>query len=281
VQHHHAHAAACLVEHQQSGPGLALALDGAGLGSDGTIWGGELLRVDLRSCERIAHLEAVRLPGGDAAVREPWRMAAVWLDRAFPEGPPALPWHRRRDADRLRAVREIAARGLHSPWTSSCGRLFDAVASLLDLCDHASHEGEAALRLEAAAAAASANEPENDPVQAAEPARAIPVADLVRRLVRARAAGHDVATLARRFHEQLAARLCAAVEAAAAQTGLRSVVLTGGCLQNRLFEAALRRRLAVARLEPLVHRRVPPNDGGLAVGQAAVAAARIASGAVA
>ncbi len=151
VQHHHAHAAACLVEHGRTGPVLALVLDGHGFGSDGSAWGGEVLRVDLAGCERLAHLECVPLAGGDAAAREPWRMAAVWLQRAFPDGAPRLAWHARRDPARLAALEAIAARGVASPPTSSCGRLFDAVASLLDLADTNTHEAEAASALESTA----------------------------------------------------------------------------------------------------------------------------------
>ncbi len=276
VQHHHAHAASCLAEHGRSGPSLALVLDGAGFGPDGTVWGGELLRVGLLGCERVAHLERVRLPGGDAAVREPWRMAAMWLERAFPDGPPRLPWHARRDAARLGAVRAIAERGTRSPWTSSCGRLFDAVSSLLDLCDDASWEGEAALRLESAAAREAGGA---GPAAAGPPpaAGAIPVADLVREIVLGRVRGEAAPTLARRFHAGLAARLAAAAAAAAGPRGLRSVVLSGGCLQNRLLAADLRRELVAAGLEPLEQRRVPANDGGLALGQAVVATARNAA----
>ncbi|MGH0030198.1 MAG: carbamoyltransferase HypF [Myxococcota bacterium] len=280
VQHHHAHAAACLVEHGRTGPCLALALDGAGLGPDGSLWGGELLRVDLWDFERLAHLPRVRLPGGDAAVREPWRMAAAWLDHAFPDGAPPLAWQQRRDPARLATLRHAAARGVNSPWTSSCGRLFDAVASLLDLCEGARHEGEGAMRLEALASTADADERE-DPVACDLSPRAaapwtIPAADLVARVAGAHAAGRDRAGTARRFHRDLAARLVAAAAAAARASGLRSVVLTGGCLQNRLLAAELRRGLEERGLEPLAHRVVPPSDAGLAVGQAAVAVARAA-----
>ncbi len=287
VQHHHAHAAACLLDRGAVGPHLALALDGAGYGPDDTVWGGELLLVDFESCERLAHLERVRLPGGDAAAREPWRMAAVWLDRALPGGAPAgLPWAQRRDAVRLRAVRDIAARGVRSPWTSSCGRLFDAVASLLDLCDEVTWEGEAASRLESVAyesarrGARGWREGDRSSEQAVRRGDcAIPVADLVAEVARLRAGGCEAGAVALRFHTELARRLVSAVARAAATTGVRRVVLTGGCMQNRLLAAALAEGLAGAGLESVEHRRVPPNDGGLAAGQAvvAVASARAAS----
>ena len=277
VQHHHAHAAACLVEHGHAGPALALVLDGAGFGADGTLWGGELLRVTLAEASRLAHLETVPLPGGDAAVREPWRMAFAWLERAFPPGDaPRLPWHARRDGA-LALLARAALRGVASPPTSSCGRLFDAVGSLLDLGDVASHEGEVAMALESLAETAGDAFPLGDGEPAPAPGGALPAADLVRDLVRARAAGAPAAALARGFHAALAARLASAAARAAECTGLREVVLSGGCLQNRLLAAELAARLRTAGLRPLLHRVLPPNDGALAVGQAAVAAARAAA----
>jgi hydrogenase maturation protein HypF len=277
VQHHHAHAVACLLEHGREGPALALALDGLGYGPDGNLWGGELLRIELAGFARLAHLEAVPLPGGDAAVREPWRMAAVWLARAFPEGAPPLAWQLRRDPARHAAVLAMAARGVASPLTSSCGRLFDAVASLLDLADEASHEAEAALALESAAAEGAVAPLESDPVRpprcsGRDPA-VIPVAPLLRAIVGARARGAETAPLAAAFHEALAARLSATAAAFARRLGLRSVVLTGGCFQNRRLLEAVSDRLASFGLEVLVHRRLPPGDGGLAAGQAVVALA--------
>ena len=284
VQHHHAHAAACLLEHGRHGPALALTLDGLGYGSDGTLWGGELLRVELAGFERLAHLEPVPLPGGDAAVREPWRMAAVWLARAFPEGAPRLAWHRRREPARLAAVQALAARGAASPLTSSCGRLFDAVASLLDLADEVSHEAEAALALESAAGeggGASLALGLAPALADREAPTAIPVASLVRAIVLARSRGAETGALAAAFHEGLAARLAAVATAFARRLRLASVVLTGGCLQNRLLLETLRARLVSSGLEVLTHRRLPPGDGGLAAGQAVVAVAREARAALA
>lgn len=275
VQHHHAHALACLAEYAEVGPALAWVLDGAGYGADGSVWGGELLQVDGAQCTRRAHLETVPLPGGDAAAREPWRMAAVWLARAFPSGPPPLAWLRRHDAQARARVCDVAERGIRSPLTSSAGRLFDAAASLLDLCDRASHEGEAAAALEAlAAAGADAAEPSARP--AAPPCvgdarRALPVADLIARLARGRAAGEDRRALAYAFHVGFAERLAGEAAAHARQLGIRCVALSGGCFQNRLLLEQVELRVRAAGLDVRVHRRVPPNDGGLAVGQAIAA----------
>lgn len=275
VQHHHAHAAACLIEHGHTGPALALALDGHGHGRDGTSWGGELLRVDLSACERLAHLERVPLVGGDAAARAPWRMASMWLTRAFPDGAPRLAWHARRDAGQLAALDAIAARGVASPPTSSCGRLFDAVASLLDLADANTHEAEAAMALEACAADfdPAPLEGVGDAASALAASGEIAVAPLVRALVLARMRGAGRGPLAAAFHHGLAERLAAAATHFARVHAIGSIVLTGGCFQNRRLLELVRGRLAAAGLAPLVHRQLPPGDGGLAVGQLAIAIA--------
>jgi hydrogenase maturation protein HypF len=275
VQHHHAHAVACLVEHEEPGPALALVLDGAGWGADGTIWGGELLRVTRSRATRLGHLEPVPLPGGEAAVREPWRMAFAWLRRAFPDDPvPRLPWHARRDPAALATLGRALERGVASLPTSSCGRLFDAVASLLDAGDVASHEGEAAMALEALAETAKTAAHPLDVTASSDEPGEIRAADLVRSLALALAAGAPRAELARAFHEALAARFAEATTRAARTEELRSVVLSGGCLQNRLLSGLLETHLARAGLRVLRHRRLPPNDGGLAVGQAVAAAAQ-------
>ncbi len=288
VQHHHAHAVSCLVEHGHPGPALALCLDGMGFGPDGSLWGGELLRVELARFERLAHLEPVFLPGGDRAAREPWRAAARWLARAFPEGDaPPLPWHARREASSLALLERMAERGVNGAWTSSCGRLFDAVASLLDRGDVASHEGAPAMALEslAARAPADASRPPADDACATSEAPAgadpstIPAADLVRALAVGHARGEDPARLARRFHLALARRLADVALDAERRHGPLPILLTGGCFQNRLLLEAVRARITAAGRCAWTHRRVPPNDGGLAVGQAAVAAARLASAA--
>jgi hydrogenase maturation protein HypF len=303
VQHHHAHALAAALEHGVDAPFLAIVLDGLGFGSDGTLWGGEILAVDGVRAERAAHLETVRIPGGDAAAREPWRAAATWLARAFQDGDaPHLPWHDRQQAGALALLAQAAARGVNAPETSSCGRLFDAVASLLDCGDRSRFEGEVAIALEAVAAAA----PARAPATAAKPATAVNrgtraertgaeagadgtgftiddaaanaagsaaagvilCADIVRDLALGAFRGQARSRLARAFHETLAARLVARAAGLAAARGLRTVVLSGGCLQNRLLADALVCGLAARGLLPLVHRILPPNDGCLAAGQA-------------
>jgi hydrogenase maturation protein HypF len=252
VQHHHAHAAACLAEYGEQGPALALVFDGTGYGTDGTLWGGELLRCDLAGFERLAHLDPIPLPGGEAAIREPWRVAAVCLDRAqLP-----VPWPRW----------DFVAQSLkvNSPVSSGLGRLFDAVAAILGVRDEITYEGQAAIELEHLAGKTPA-----DPW----PWRFGDTIDLVAQSHKAFQAGRPRAEIAAAFHETVAAGAAAAcVEAGEPRT----VVLSGGSFQNLRLLTSTRRRLEEAGFRVLTHRRVPPNDGGISYGQAAVAARRVA-----
>ena len=250
VQHHHAHAAACLAEHGEEGPALALVFDGTGYGTDGTLWGGELLRCDLGRFERLAHLEPVPLPGGEAAIREPWRMAALHLERAGV----AVPW------ERWSIVRESLK--LEPPLSSGMGRLFDAVAALLGVRETVSYEGQAAIELEHLAAEIAA-----DPWEWQFGASS----DLVNTCHSELMAGRPRAEVAAAFHETVAAGAAAAcVEVGEPGT----VVLSGGTFQNLRLLASTRRRLEAEGFRVLTHRLVPPNDAGISYGQAAVAARR-------
>jgi len=251
VQHHHAHAAACLAEHGEEGPALALVFDGTGFGTDGTLWGGELLRCDLASFERVAHLDPVPLPGGEAAIREPWRVAAMYLERL---GRP-VPF------ERWPLVRESLK--VNAPLSSGMGRLFDAVAALLGVRKHVSYEGQAAVELEHLAGAT-----------AAQPYawRFGDGAALVAAVEDDRAAGRPRPEIAAAFHEAVAAGAAAACGEA---DGPRTVALSGGTFQNLRLLASTRRRLEEDGFRVLTHRCVPPNDGGVSYGQAAVAAARL------
>jgi hydrogenase maturation protein HypF len=256
VQHHHAHAAACLAEHGETGPALAIVLDGSGFGTDGTLWGGELLRCDLERFDRVAHLEPVPLPGGEAAIREPWRMAAAYLERA--DRP--VRW------DRWRLVRQSLA--INAPLASGAGRLLDAASALLGVRETIGYEGQAAIELERLAGDAHA---EPYPCRRAGPA--IRGADLIRAAHDDLDAGRDRRAVAAAVHEGLAA----AFAGACAELGdLGTVVLSGGCLQNLRLVAALRRRLVADGFRVLSHRSVPPGDGGISFGQAAIAAGRTA-----
>ncbi len=259
VQHHHAHAAACLAEHGRTEAARALVLDGTGYGPDGTLWGGELLLADLEGFERLAWLDPVPLPGGERAIREPWRVAAAYLERA---GRP-VPW------PRWSLVRQSLA--VNAPLSSGAGRLFDAVAAVLGLRETVSYEGQAAVELEQLAADVTAR-----PYACRVGDGRIVGADLVAAVVDDLAAGRPRPEIAAAFHEGLAdalVRACAAAEPRDAGP----VILSGGTFQNLRLLDAVADRLAAAGVEALEHRRVPPNDAGISVGQAAVAAARMAS----
>jgi hydrogenase maturation protein HypF len=274
VQHHHAHVAACLADNGEPGPVIGVAYDGLGYGLDGTIWGGELLVAELEGFRRAGHLEVVPLPGGAAAIREPWRMAAAWLDAALggrvPDRLAVVGRHR----DRWERVVALARSGTASPPTSSAGRLFDAVAAILGVRDAVNYEGQAAVELEQLA----------DPAEpGAYPAGVGPAADgllrlgggdLVGAVVEELEAGVARPLVAARFHNGLAAATVAACQALRSGTGLETVALSGGVFQNLLLLERTVSGLEQTGFRVLVHSRVPPNDGGISLGQAAVAAAR-------
>jgi hydrogenase maturation protein HypF len=272
VQHHHAHVAACLADNGEPGPVIGVAFDGLGYGADGTVWGGEFLMADLAGYRRVGHLEPVPLPGGAAAIREPWRMAAAYLDAAYRDAVPADLAVVARNRARWRRVVEVARAGLNSPPTSSAGRLFDAAAAIVGVRDAINYEGQAAVELEQLA----------DPrarggyragLAGGEPFRVAGV-DLVRAVAEDVRAGVDPAVVAGRFHRGVAGAVVAGCRAARDATGLATVALSGGVFQNLLLLEAAVAGLEAAGFRVLVHHRVPPNDGGISLGQAAVAAAR-------
>ncbi len=268
VQHHHAHLAACLAEHGEPGRALGVVWDGTGYGVDGTIWGGEWLLGDAAGFERVGHLAPFRLPGGDAAVREPRRTALALLhgllgDAALERDDLAVVASFR-PAERA-VLAKLLATGAHAPVTTSAGRLFDGLAALLGLGDRVSYEGQAAIALEFAADAG--------------PASAYPLASaagagveldwrpLLAAVLEDLAKGVQRGVIAARIH----ATLAASIVATARSVGEQRVVLSGGCFQNRRLTEAAARGLREAGFEVLLHRLVPPNDGGVSLGQAAVA----------
>ncbi|MDB4968859.1 MAG: [NiFe] hydrogenase metallocenter assembly protein HypF [Myxococcales bacterium] len=268
VQHHHAHVAACLAEHGRSARAIGVAFDGTGCGLDGSAWGGEWLVADLRAFTRAGHLRPIRLLGGEAAIKEPWRLALSALDDAGVD----LELLRRIDERRRQAVQRLCASSIAAPSATGAGRWFDAVASLAGLRDEVSYEGQAAIELEAAA---------DDGEHEAYPFTLEPSAPFVidlRPTIRAVAAGVQarvaVAGIAARFHETMARAIAAGCRATRAATGLETVALSGGCFHNRRLTERAVALLAVDGFETLVHRRVPPGDGGLSLGQAAIASCR-------
>jgi hydrogenase maturation protein HypF len=255
VQHHVAHVASCLAEHQVTGRVAAVAFDGAGYGLDGSVWGGEFFVGELASLTRVAWLSAVPLPGGDTAAHEGWRMALVRLREA---GLPTDVVAARVGAAAVHTVEQMIERGINAPLTSSAGRLFDAAAWLVGIDSTQTFEGQAAMHLEALAARA--------PESGHYPVDGCDVRPLIRGLVEDRA---EPAVRARRFHSSLAhliASVCRTLDCA-------DVVLTGGVFQNALLAHETDALLRAQGMRPLRHHEVPPNDAGLCVGQLAVAAA--------
>ena len=269
VQHHHAHLAACLAEHGVSEPALGAIFDGTGLGHDGTVWGGELLAGDAGDCVRAGHLWPVRLPGGEAAIRQPWRMACAWLQEALGEVPPPLPGI---EPARWEAVASLARGTFAAPVTTSMGRLFDAVAALCGVRTEVHYEGQAAIELEAAAAPGAHGRYEL-PLAERDGALVLDARPLVLAVARDAAAGVPVELIAARFHDTLAAATVAACARAAGERGLGTVVLSGGVFLNRRLLEATAAELRALGLRVLVPERLPPGDGGVAYGQAAVAVA--------
>lgn len=274
VQHHHAHIVSCLVDNGwASGPVLGVAFDGLGYGSDGTLWGGELLVADYARFTRAGHLAPVRMPGGTTAIRQPWRMAVSYLDATggLAEDLPVL----RRHADQWPAVRDLLARGTAAPVTTSAGRLFDAVAAILDLPDQITYEGQAAIALEQLAdpsetGAYPVRLGDGDPV-------VLDTMGLVRAVVEQRRRGVPAPVVAARFHRGLAGAVVAACRRLRESTGVGTVALSGGVFQNLLLLESVVDGLERARFRVLTHSRVPPNDGGISLGQVAVAGARAAA----
>jgi hydrogenase maturation protein HypF len=270
VQHHHAHIAAVMAEHRLAGEVLGLALDGVGLGSDGGIWGGELLRASALDFQRLGHLRELALPGGDKAAREPWRMGAAALFalgrggeiRARYAGHPAA-----------RALPLMLASGVHAPPTSSCGRWFDAAAGLAGVRDTTAFEGQAAMLYEGLAAAHGAVAPLAGG-HAVQEDGTLDLLPLLARLADEADAGFGAAL----FHATLAEALADWAWWAAQRTGLTRVCLGGGCFLNAVLSRALRANLRERGLDVFEARAVPPNDGGLALGQAWVARQRLMEG---
>jgi len=283
VQHHHAHVASCVAEHRLDEPVIGVSFDGTGYGTDGAIWGGEFLVADYRHFRRAAHLRYVGLPGGDSAVREPWRMAASHLldaECSFD----AL--QSRIDRVKSRTVATMLERRINTPLTSSAGRLFDAVASLVGVRHVVSYEGQAAIELEwlatqankevatypfeiAADDSGSATD-KNAPMQ-------VDTRPLIRAVVTDFKNGTDPRQIARRFHStvvEIIASTCAAIRE---QTQINSAVLSGGVFMNTLVASESAARLTAEGFRVYRHVLVPPNDGGICLGQVAIGAATLAA----
>jgi hydrogenase maturation protein HypF len=275
VQHHHAHIAACLADNgwaPDAGPVIGVALDGTGYGTDGAIWGGEWFIADYADFRRAAHLEYLPLPGGDAATRHPWRIAVAYITALL--GAEALPCGEFCPAE-TGLIRQMIERNVNVPQTSSMGRLFDAVSALLDVRRNATYEAQAAMELEQLAASHHAPyAPYPFALADHEGTLQIRVAALFDALLDDAARGTPVPAIDRRFHDTVAEMILRVSARLRDQTGLNTVALSGGVFQNRLLLELVVPRLRAADFDILLHSQVPPNDGGISLGQAAIANAK-------
>ncbi|MBL7132920.1 MAG: carbamoyltransferase HypF, partial [Phycisphaerae bacterium] len=273
VQHHHAHIAACLAENAQAGPAIGLACDGVGYGDDGAVWGCEVLQADIRGYRRLGHLRCMPLVGGDAAATETYRPALAALHDAFGQAAAEYAHGVRTDfpEEKLQAAVELLMLDVNCPPGSSLGRWFDAVAWLCGLAERNSFEGQAPMMLEAAI--------QNGVGQAydfrlvAEGPFTIDLRPMVEQIVGDLRNGQDAGMVAAKFHNTVVSFLAASALRAREETNLDVVALSGGCFANRYLTARLSEALAAEGLRVLRHRTIPCNDGGVALGQAVVAAA--------
>ena len=266
VQHHHAHLVSCLVENGHEGPAIGVIFDGFGWGDDGTAWGGEFLIGDASGYQRVAHLEPVALPGGANAIREPWRMAVAHCLKAFGNVPEQV--RNILDEDRIDAVARICTNPETLP-TSSMGRLFDAVAALCGLAKTVTYEGEAAIALEGLAASCTKTEEgyrwfgDN-------------ASEMIKTVLAELGKGVDRSLVAYRFHEAVADYVASKCQQLRDETGLNTVALSGGVFQNKLLVELLLPMLDEIGFDVLRQSEVPPNDGGISLGQVAIGRAHLA-----
>jgi hydrogenase maturation protein HypF len=274
VQHHHAHLASCLAENRITTEAIGVIFDGIGHGADGCAWGGEFLVGDFSGYRRAGHLAYVPMPGGDAATREPLRMAVSYLYQAFGAQLPPLAALRELEERDLRLLLRMMDRGINSPLTSSCGRLFDAVAAITGLRRRVTYEGQAALELEMAIDAVEEDE-SSYPYRIIRGEKSFSVAcqPLIHGVVEDTLRGIAVSIISRRFHNTVAALIEAGCVLIRGAGGPNQIALSGGVFQNRFLTEKAVRLLKANRFQVITHSLVPPNDGGLALGQAVIAGA--------
>jgi hydrogenase maturation protein HypF len=277
VQHHIAHVLSCMADNEMAPPALGVAWDGTGYGTDGTIWGGEFFHVTGETVERVVHLRPFRLPGGDKAVKEPRRAATGLLYELYGEAAfemTHLPPLREMPAVEAVTVKGMLQRGFNSPFTSSMGRLFDVVASLVNLRQQMSFEGQVAMELEFALDGVETDEHYQLPLVTQRASLVLDWALMIHSILVDANSGVSVGKISAKFHNGLAE----AVVAVAKRMGEPRVVLSGGCFQNRYLTERVVTRLRAEHFQPYWHQRVPPNDGGIALGQIVAARRELAGG---
>ncbi len=266
VQHHHAHLASCMAEHGLTSPVIGVIMDGTGLGTDGTIWGGEFLVGDFSRFRRVAYFEPMPLPGGDSAIRSPWKTAVAYLYAAYDGKLPDLPFMNHHPVEK---VTEMITQQVNTPKTSSCGRLFDAVAAMSGGVQTIRFEGQAAIHL--MQQAVGADVPTNGSLFEFETGKGpIPVRPLIRSVVKALMRGESLSSVSRKFHHALVELFTQQVQSISQETGLADVVLSGGVFQNHLLAETLIPKLKKDGFQVWFHEKVPANDGGISLGQALI-----------
>jgi hydrogenase maturation protein HypF len=270
VQHHHAHIAACMAEHHLDEKVIGVGLDGTGYGDDGRIWGSEFLVCDLSDYKRITHFEYIPLPGGDAAAEEPWRMAVSWLYKVYHDDfiNLDLPIFKEIDPEKIKNLVRMIDRKINSPLTSGAGRLFDAVASILGLCQVATFQAEGPMRLEALVQDGCTE------TYYFEIDRTIRFDAAICELTNDFISGVDLSLIATQFHNTVISAIFEAVNLIRKKTGLNKVVLSGGVFQNKYLLEGTIHLLKKNNFEVYAHAEVPTNDGGIALGQLAIASKR-------
>jgi hydrogenase maturation protein HypF len=279
VQHHHAHIVSCMAENRLDGPVIGLSFDGTGYGTDGRIWGGEVLIVEAHRFTRAAHFAYLPMPGGAAAIKEPWRMAVSYLFNTFGKAfyDLDLPLFQGLEKEKIRVVLEMISKQVNSPQTSSLGRLFDGVAAILGIRKTVAYEGQAAMELEMAIRKETEESYDYEWEQGKDSYQ-IPVHPIVRGVVMDMENGLPVSDISSKFHTtliRLFSDLCAHLRK---ETGINRVALSGGVFQNATLLAGLRKALEDKGLQVYTHRLVPTNDGGISLGQAVAAAAMSRNG---
>lgn len=277
VQHHHSHVASCMAENHISNPVIGVVLDGTGYGTDSQIWGGEVLVADFFGFRRAAHFEYVPMPGGAMAIREPWRMAVAHLlhagERCFEEGAPFL---ERVPRGHIETVRRMVEQQIRSPLTSSCGRLFDAVAALIGLRCEVTFEAQAAIELEACSETSRDDSAYFFDVYEGD-CRTIGTSRLTEQILFDLKKGVTRSAISRRFHNGLISTFTEIASKIGKETGIRQVCLSGGCFLNRYLTSGLIDKLEASGMHVFTQFQVPPGDGGLSLGQAMIAAHRVDS----
>jgi hydrogenase maturation protein HypF len=270
VQHHHAHIVSCMVDNGITTPVIGVAFDGSGFGPDGTVWGGEFIVSRVDGFERMARIEPLPMPGGELAIRKPYRLGIAYLQRLLGYVP-TLPFIANISEEEQGLIMQQMERNLNAPLTSSCGRLFDAVSALLNIRKVITFEGQAAIELEMVSKQNGTAEPYAYSMEDCSGLQEVRVAPLIGEIVRDMKSGTGVEIIGSRFHETIARMSRDVVARIAKETGISRVALSGGCFQNRLL---LRRMVPLLRgcgMEILLHRQVPCNDGGISLGQAVIA----------